>query len=548
MSGAGSTSDTTRIDPDLASSGATTNPFHDGAARRGSSAAVPDEKSKVDAPPARIGRYHVLRRLGEGGMGVVYTAFDEELGRRVAVKLLHPDQKDDSELRARILREAQSLARVSAPNVVHVYEVGEVAGKLFIAMEFVDGQTLSQWQQEKRRSWQEILRMYSEAGQGLLDAHEAGLVHRDFKPDNVLIGADGRPRVADFGLARFQQANGTSELRPNEAAPARESAERPITQSDSAALRLLTQVGVVMGTPLYMSPEQHLGQAADSKSDQFSFCVALYEALYQQHPFPGSTVQALASATVLGRIRERPASTNVPAPVHHAILRGLARDPQQRFPSMRELLEVLALDPTRDPVTTPRALRWVALILPAFIVLSSVGFKMLIPLGISQESASILSATALCLFFAFVLLRFRSALRNPFHRTMGLTGMVWAGQLLVFRIVGLLLGLQMSQIVTLDLVALLAITSLYTALILPGLWPQIPVAAIVLLAAATHPDHAQQIAAVAAPAGMIGCIVAWSRKVGARSRKRDVKSGPGKTSGQGKAAHPPQPSRVISPH
>lgn len=141
--------------------------------------------TQVSAQPPRIGRYILLRAIGEGGMGVVYAAYDEELDRKVAVKVLHPSRRHDDQLRSRVFREAQALARVSSPSVVHVYQVGETGGQIYIAMEFINGTTLGKWQAEPGRSWQEILRMYSTAGQGLLAAHQAGLVHRDFKPDNV---------------------------------------------------------------------------------------------------------------------------------------------------------------------------------------------------------------------------------------------------------------------------------------------------------------------------------------------------------------------------
>jgi serine/threonine protein kinase len=130
----------------------------------------------------RVGRYVLLRKLGEGGMGVVYSAYDQELDRKVALKIIHPERQQDPELRTRILREAQALARVSAPNVIHVYQVGEVDGQLFIAMEFVSGTTLSKWQGDPKHSWQDVLRMYIAAGQGLQAAHEAGLVHRGLQP------------------------------------------------------------------------------------------------------------------------------------------------------------------------------------------------------------------------------------------------------------------------------------------------------------------------------------------------------------------------------
>jgi serine/threonine protein kinase len=201
----------------------------------------------------RIGRYAVLRQLGEGGMGVVLAAYDEELDRRVALKLLR-DRSAHAEHRIRILREAQAMARVSHPNVVQVYEVGEFGqpdkgdSHIFIAMEFIDGATLHDWQQQPGRTWEEILRVYLAAGQGLLAAHESGLVHRDFKPDNVLVGSDGRPRVADFGLAR-----GGGGAKAEEPAPG--AAEKDAGRSGHLLIARLTQHGTIMGTPQYMSPE-----------------------------------------------------------------------------------------------------------------------------------------------------------------------------------------------------------------------------------------------------------------------------------------------------
>jgi serine/threonine-protein kinase len=476
--------------------------------------------TSLSAQLPRIGRYLVLRMLGEGGMGVVYAGYDEELDRKVAIKLLHPAQQGDSQLRARILREAQSLARVSAPNVVHVYEVGEFASQLYIIMEFVNGTTLSKWQSETTRTWKEILRMYLAAGQGLLEAHVAGLVHRDFKPDNVLLGQDGRPRVADFGLARMQTKAGGLGKSPV-SAPYQSVSGQVHKNPAQDPLTPLTQAGVVMGTPIYMSPEQHLGEATDSRSDQFSFCVALYEALYHQLPFAGTTAQALAVSALKGRIQPRPASSRVPIPVHDALVRGLAKTPELRFPSMRELLAALSFDPDRDRVTAPKIRRWVAYSVAASVVLSMGGQKVLRLLGVSEMTSSVAMAMALFLFQVLVMVRFRHGLKNnPFHRGVMATGAVFGGQLLVLRVVGILLGLTLTQIMTLDLVAVLAMTSMMAPLFLPKLWPQIPVAALAVAVAAVHPAYAQPIAAVVVPTSMVVAILVWSLAVRSRVKTR----------------------------
>ncbi|PCC74729.1 Serine/threonine protein kinase [Nannocystis exedens] len=298
----------------------------------------------VAAPP-RFGRFAVLRTLGEGGMGVVYAAYDEELDRRIAVKVLR-DAAQDPNARDRMVREAQAMARLSHPNVVQVHEINQQGGQIYVAMEFVKGLTLRAWLSEQARSWREIRDMFVQAGRGLAAAHAEGLVHRDFKPDNVLIGNDGRARVADFGLA------GTAGQQPS---PAPESA------GDSVALRVgrhnafstaLTMAGTIMGTPAYMSPEQHRGEATDARSDQFSFCVALWTALYRQQPFAGDNLLDLADTVCSGQLVKPPAS-EVPAFIHDALVRGLATEPAQRHPSMDALLDAL----TRDLVAA-RPSRW----------------------------------------------------------------------------------------------------------------------------------------------------------------------------------------------
>ena len=473
-------------------------------------AAPPPTPSGTGAPaeqPRRIGRYLVLREIGKGGMGMVYAGYDEELDRKVAIKLLHPAQQGDAQSRARIIREAQSLARVSAPNVVHVYEVGEFCGQLYIIMEFVNGTTLTRWQSEAGRSAKEILRMYCAAGQGLLDAHEAGLIHRDFKPDNVLLGKDGRPRVADFGLARMQQPSGglgTNDLTAK---------YRAMNQlaSSNPELNSLTQTGMLMGTPLYMSPEQPRGEPPHARSDQFSFCGELYEALYKQLPYEGATLQALAVNTVKGKIRPRPTGSNVPAPVHEALLRGLSKTPDQRFPSMRELLAALAFDPTKDLAAAPWIRRGLAVIIPTFFVLEMLMQKVLLMEGVNELSSSLVLSGALSLLYALLLVRLRRVIKsNAFHRGMLVLALGFAAQLFCFRVIGILLGLSLSQISTFDLVSVLVMTGMAGSLFLPALGILTPLAGLAALWAAKNPAHAQLLSTVFVPTATVISIMLWS--------------------------------------
>jgi tetratricopeptide (TPR) repeat protein/tRNA A-37 threonylcarbamoyl transferase component Bud32 len=279
-----------------------------------------------------IGRYRVLNRLGEGGMGTVYAAFDDRLDRRIAIKLLRASQLDSAEARERTLREARALARLSHPNVVHVYEVGEFEDQLFVAMEFLAGPTLRVWLDDgEPRSWQERLGVMLQAGKGLAAAHAQGIIHRDFKPHNAMFGADGRVRVLDFGLASL----GDNELVEDEDEPA---------TKDTLEQRF-TKTGAVLGTPAYMAPEQFEGGRADARSDQFGFCVALYEALYGQRPFQGKNLFELRIAVDSGTPKPPPAGSTVPTWLRKVVLRGLARDPAHRFASMQALLDALADDP-----------------------------------------------------------------------------------------------------------------------------------------------------------------------------------------------------------
>jgi serine/threonine protein kinase len=266
----------------------------------------------------KIGRYEILRRAGAGGMGVVYLAHDPDLDRKVAVKLLHPDKSDDK----RLLREARALAKVAHPNVVTVHDVGAVDEGVFVAMEFIEGQTLREWLRAER-DIDRILEVFIEAGRGLLAAHAAGLVHRDFKPDNVLIGDDDRVRVTDFGLARDHD---------------------PVRSQ-------ITQMGAVVGTPWYMAPEVLSGSHADARSDQFSFAVTLYQALIGHRP--RADLPLLESGALPARLRR-------------VLQRALRTDPAARFESMAELVsELTACRSKRAP--------WRALAVALVAVAASLG-------------------------------------------------------------------------------------------------------------------------------------------------------------------------------
>ncbi|MBA3545989.1 MAG: protein kinase [Nannocystis sp.] len=285
--------------------------------------------------PGRIGRFVVLRRLGAGGMGVVYAAYDEELDRKLAIKVVREDTQG-AQGRTRMQREAQAMARLSHPNVVQIYEAGEFAGQVYVAMEFIKGQNLSEWLAAEERSPEETLEVFLQAGRGLAAAHRQGLVHRDFKPDNVLVDGDGRARVLDFGLARAEVGHQDD---------AADSVIARIGGVQGNVLSTeLTMAGTILGTPAFMSPEQHLGTPTDARSDQFSFCVALYGALYHRAAFSGHTLIELTENVTGGKLRKPPGDTKVPASVFAALAVGLATDPNERYPSMDTLLGELAPD------------------------------------------------------------------------------------------------------------------------------------------------------------------------------------------------------------
>ncbi len=340
----------------------------DPSARAASMSTVPElelERESLERG-AQVGRYLVLGRVGRGGMGEVFAAHDPELDRKVALKLLHvrPGLVDDGHARARMAREAQAMARLDHPNTVKVYDVGEHEGRVFLAMEFVEGQTLGAWLKQARRGWREVAGVFAAAGRGLATAHAAGLIHRDFKPDNVMITQTGRVLVMDFGLARAGNSEPVGE--PNELAAgsdleatvlAGEATMRagseihtpaPLSQASGTGLLAspqlstsITQAGALLGTPAYMAPEQLRGSTVDARADQWAFCVAFWEALYGQRPFPSKTMAELVGAVLEGRPRASPRGVQVPKWVHRILLRGLARAPRDRWPSVDALLAEL---------------------------------------------------------------------------------------------------------------------------------------------------------------------------------------------------------------
>ncbi|MCA9698738.1 MAG: serine/threonine protein kinase [Myxococcales bacterium] len=283
--------------------------------------------------PEVIGRYRVRELAGFGAHAFIYAAWDEERERMVAIKLLRDTGMIRPDQRSRFLREAKALSRLDHPNVVHIYEVGVHEGRSFLAMELVEGRSLRAWQKESPRSTNEILRAYLDAGRGLAAAHAAGLMHRDFKPDNVMVGDDGRVRVADFGLARSTRGTDSFQTIEN------------MTPGLAAALEagpdLLATVGV-SGTPAYMALEQHFGRRTDARADQFAFCVALWEALFGQRPYAGRTAGEIARAIEKGALVAPLSGSEVSRKLRKVLERGLAAEPDDRWPNLEPIIEEIA--------------------------------------------------------------------------------------------------------------------------------------------------------------------------------------------------------------
>ncbi len=317
----------------------------------------PEDVTPAPAPavdrPQRIGRYVVLEVLGVGGMGVVCAAYDPKLDRRVALKLLRdattPEGTHATAGQARLIREAQALAKLSHPNIITVHDVDVADGKLFMAMEYVEGKTIHQWIDEAKHPWRQILKVFVDAGRGLAAAHAAGVTHRDFKPSNVLIGNDGRVRVLDFGLATASEREmeffaELFNVRPAELVTA--PSEDVMDVIGSTGDLKLTQAGRCVGTPGYMAPEQHMGLPVDAKSDQFSFGASLFEALYGRLPYNTDSDEAGFWAAVEGQL-EQPRDSTVPPWIFRVLEVSLAPRPEDRWPSMDAMLAALQADPAR---------------------------------------------------------------------------------------------------------------------------------------------------------------------------------------------------------
>ena len=285
------------------------------------------ERELFGTPSDSLGRYALLNKLGSGSMGIVYRAYDPRLDRPVAVKILHPTGEKTAQLisagDARLLREAQAIARLCHPNVIAIHDVGTVGDRVFMTMEYVEGQNLREHCDAAPRSWRDLVPLLIQAGRGLAAAHARGIIHRDIKPDNILVGADGRVRVLDFSVARPLGS------------PSSESLLRKLCLT-------ATETNVLVGTPAYMAPEQLRARPADARSDQFAFCVTSYECLFGERPFAGPTLHTLIDNVLAGPPTQPPPfSPAIPRALYQCIVKGLALDAIDRWPDMTALVDEL---------------------------------------------------------------------------------------------------------------------------------------------------------------------------------------------------------------
>lgn len=313
---------------------------------KGAAETIDSTRAGLTGPPvdvlhvgSLVDRYIIVERVGAGAMGVVYSAFDPKLDRKVALKLLRrrPDSADQVLRQERLVREAKAIAKLSHANIVGIFDVGVHQGEVLLAMEYLSGGTLRRWISAEKRHWRDVIRKFSEVARGLDAAHAAGLIHRDFKSDNVLLDGSGVPKIVDFGLVRLADST--------DADIVLDGTDDDIEPQSDPGFEPLTRTGALLGTPGYMAPEQFLGKPTDARSDQFAFCASLYHALYGERPFPGEIVSEIADAVTKGRVKPAPAGSAIPGWIRKVLLRGLATEPAQRYPSMSSLLHALATDP-----------------------------------------------------------------------------------------------------------------------------------------------------------------------------------------------------------
>ncbi len=455
-------------------------------------------------PTARIGRYAILRQLGEGGMGVVLVGYDESLDRKAAVKVLHRGVAAEQWL----VREAQALAKLSHPNVVPVFEVGQHEGRVFLAMEYVDGTTLREHIEGGERPVDEVLRMFVQAGRGLAAAHQAGLVHRDFKPDNVLVGRDGRARVADFGIASLADGVGSGEP----AAGAQ--VERPSGASPSAFVSPLTQTGALLGTPAFMSQEQFRGEQATPASDQFSFCVALYKAAYDQAPFEGETLFELAAGVCAGKLRPPPPAPSVPPWLRDVLRRGLSLSPEARYPTLAALLDEIETRLPRDDEDPSYVRREQTILFGVLFAYSAAitgfvawrgpaAYGPLAPLG---TGVVFLLASLIAVGLVWKGLR-----RNAFGRRLGALVLGVAVTVIAHRLVELGLGTPAYHVMVIDCFLLVLAFALATLLIDRRFWPVMVTGAASVLLATLFPLRSPVIFGVYGLIGLGTGVILWGR-------------------------------------